>query len=189
MLLLPANDRDNLLHVRRSQGAALGQDLPSSKRLNEAPSQHKTEQVRKDAGNKMPLASASRRAPEPGAVDFIVSSSLPPMVAGVVAGEMELSVPCLYPKPGVLCSTRYLRDRQSEPMFAVRMMWWGDGGPGIVLKPTLLSERDDSGEMARRVRSSRATCALFPVRCGVDGLVAYLKDMVRASDKLNLRTF
>ncbi|CAN0417917.1 unnamed protein product, partial [Laminaria digitata] len=88
------------------------------------------------------------------------------MVAGAVAGEMELSVPCLYPKPGVL-----------EPMFAVRMMWWGDGGPGTVLKPTLLSGRDDGGEMAWRVRPSKATCALFPVRCELDGLVAYLKDM------------
>ena len=130
----------------------------------------------------MPLASAARRAPETDAVDFTVSSSLPPMVAGAVAGEMELSVPCLYPKPGVLCSTRYLRDRQNQPMFAVRMKWWGDGGPGTVLKPTLLNGRDDDGEMARLVRSSRATCALFPIRCGVDGLVAYLKDMVRPND-------
>ena len=136
----------------------------------------------------MPLASAARMPPEPGAdaVDFSVSSSLPPMVAGPIRGELELSVPCLYAKPGVLCPTRYLRDRQSQPMFAVRMIWWGDSsGPGTVLKPNLLSGRDEGGEMARRARPSKATCALFPVRCGLDGLVAYLKDMVRANDKLN----
>lgn len=126
----------------------------------------------------MPPASWARRSPEHGDVDFTVSSSLPPMVNGTVAGEMELSVPYLYPKPGVLCPIRYLRDRRSEPLFAVRMQWWGDRGPGTVLKPVLLQGRDEHGERARRARLSKATCALFPVRCGLDGLAAYLKDMV-----------
>lgn len=127
----------------------------------------------------MPLASAARREPELNAIDFTVSSSLPPMVTGGLAGEMELSVPYLYPKPGVMCPTRYLRDRQVEPMFVVRMQWWGDGGPGTVFKPGLLRGRDEDGERARRARMSKATCALFPVRCGLDGLLTYLKDMVR----------
>ncbi|CBJ27795.1 conserved unknown protein [Ectocarpus siliculosus] len=125
----------------------------------------------------MPLASGARRAPEPDGIDFTVSSSLPPMVAGSVAGEMELSVPYLYPKPGVLCSTRYLGDGQSEPMFVVRMQWWGDSGPGTVFKPGLLRGRDEDGERARRVQLSKATCALFPVRCALDGLLTYLTDM------------
>lgn len=127
----------------------------------------------------MPLASAARRPPEPEGIDFTVSSSLPPMVAGEVAGEMELSVPQLYPKPGVLCPTRYLRDGQSEPVFLVRMQWWGDGGPGTVFKPGILRGRDEDGEVARRTRLSKATCALFPVRSRLDGLLTYLKDMVR----------
>lgn len=128
----------------------------------------------------MPLASAARGAPEPDGVEFTVSASLPPMVAGGVAGEMELSVPYLYPKPGVLCPTRYnLRDRRREPVFLVRMQWWGDGGPGTVFKPGLLHERDEDGERARRTRLSKATCALFPVRCRLDGLLTYLRDMVR----------
>lgn len=128
----------------------------------------------------MPLASAARRPPELESIDFTVSSSLPPMVAGGVAGEMELSVPQLYPKPGVLCPTRHLlRDRQREPVFLVRMQWWGDGGPGTVFKPGILRGRDEDGEAARRTRLSKATCALFPVRCRLDGLLTYLKDMVR----------
>ena len=93
---------------------------------------------------------------------------------------MELSVPCLYLKPGVLCSTRYLGDRRREQhVFLVRMQWWGDGGPGTVFKPGLLRDRDEDGERARRTRLSKATCALFPVRCRLDGLLTYLKDMVR----------
>lgn len=96
-----------------------------------------------------------------------------------MAGEMELSVPYLYPKPGVLGPTRYLRDRRSEPMFVVRMQWWGDGGPGTIFKPELLRGRDRDGERARRAKMSKATCALFPVRCGLDGLSTYLSDMVR----------
>lgn len=127
----------------------------------------------------MPLASAARRAPESDGIYFTVSASLPPMVAGSVAGEMELSVPYLYPKPGVMCPTRYLRDRQVEPMFVVRMNWWGDGGPGTVFKPGLLRGRGEDGQSARRASLSKATCALFPVRCGLDGLLTYLKDMVR----------
>lgn len=93
---------------------------------------------------------------------------------------MELSVPYLYPKPGVLCPpTRYLlRDRRREPTFLVRMQWWGDAGPGTVFKPGLVRERDEDGERARRTRLSKATCALFPVRCRLDGLLTYLKDMV-----------
>ncbi|CAN0065032.1 unnamed protein product [Hapterophycus canaliculatus] len=101
------------------------------------------------------------------------------MVAGDVAGEVELSVPYLYPKPGVLGPTRYLRDRRSEPVFVVRMQWWGEGGPGTILKPGLLRGRDKDGERAQRAKMSKATCALFPVRCGLDGLVTYLSDMVR----------
>ncbi|CAB1118524.1 unnamed protein product [Ectocarpus sp. CCAP 1310/34] len=125
----------------------------------------------------MPLASGARRAPEPDGIDFTLSSSLPPMVAGSVAGEMELSVPYLYPKPGVLCSTRYLRDGQNEPMFVVRMKWWGDSGPGTVFKPGLLRRRDEDGERACKAQLSKATCALFPVRCALDGLLTYLTDM------------
>lgn len=94
---------------------------------------------------------------------------------------MELSVPYLYPKPGVLCSTRYLGDGQSEPMFVVRMQWWGESGPGTVFKPGLLRGRDEDGERARRAQLSKATCALFPVRCALDGLLTYLTDMVRQS--------
>lgn len=131
----------------------------------------------------MPLASAARGTvpqSDDDGVGFTLSSSLPPMVAGAVMGEMELSVPFLHPKPGVLCPTRYLRDRQREPLFAVRMLWWGDDGPGTVLKPGVLSGRDKRGERARQeALLSKATCALFPVRCGLDGLTAYLKDMVR----------
>lgn len=126
----------------------------------------------------MPLASAARRAPEPDDIEFTVSASLPPMVAGGVAGEMELSVPYLYLKPGVLCPTRYLRDGTREPTFLVRMQWWGDGGPGTVFKPGILRGRDEGGERARRTRLSKATCALFPVRCRLDGLLTYLQDMV-----------
>eukprot|EP00903_Cladosiphon_okamuranus_P009595 g9134.t1 len=125
----------------------------------------------------MPLASAARRPPEPDDVDFTVSASLPPMVAGGVAGEMELSVPYLYPKPGVLCPIRYMRDDRREPTFLVRMQWWGDSGPGTVFKPGLLRERDEDGERARRKRLSKATCVLFPIRCRLDGLLTYLKDM------------
>ncbi|CAN0555725.1 unnamed protein product, partial [Ectocarpus sp. 12 AP-2014] len=85
------------------------------------------------------------------------------MVAGSVAGEMELSVPYLCPKPG--------------PMFVVRMQWWGDTGPGTVFKPGLLRGPDEDGERARRAQLSKATCALFPVRCALDGLLTYLTDM------------
>lgn len=128
----------------------------------------------------MPLASAPRRqAAEATDAEFTVSTSLPPMVTGVVAGEIELSVPYLYPKPGVLCATRYLGNRRCEPMFAVRMQWWGDREPGTVLKPDLLTGKDEHGVKARQARLSKATCALFPVRCGLDGLVVYLRDMVR----------
>ena len=91
---------------------------------------------------------------------------------------MELSVPCLYAKPGVLCPTRYLGDRRREHTFLVRMQWWGDGGPGTVFKPGLLRDRDEDGERARGARLSKATCALFPVRCRLNGLLTYLKDMV-----------
>ncbi|CAM9342575.1 unnamed protein product [Scytosiphon promiscuus] len=125
----------------------------------------------------MPLASAARGAPEPDAADFTVSASLPPMVAGGLAGEMELSVPYLYPKPGELAPTRYLRDSRTEPVFIVRMRWWGDNGPGTVFKPGLLRGRDRDGERARRAKMSKATCALFPVRCALDGLLTYLSDM------------
>lgn len=114
-----------------------------------------------------------------GNAGFAVSSSLPPMVTGALAGEMELSVPYLSAKPGALRPTRDLRHRQySDPLCAARIQWWGEGGPGTVLKPDLLGVRDEKGEMARRAVLSNATCALFPVRCGLDGLVAYLKDMV-----------
>lgn len=129
----------------------------------------------------MPRASTAGAPPQSDGVDFTVSSSLPPMMAGPVAGELELCVPYLYPKPGVLCQTRYLRDRRRQPMFAVRMQWWGDGGPGTVLKPGLLHGRDEHAERAQRAKLSKATCALFPVRCGLDGLVAYLKDVVSFS--------
>lgn len=128
----------------------------------------------------MPFAAAMPRvASELRDIDFTLSSSLPPMIAGDLTGEIELSVPYLYAKPGVMCAMRYLRDRQSEPLFAVSMLWWGEGGLGTVLKPDLLHGRDEHGEQARQTRLSKATCALFPVRCGLDGLVAYLKDMVR----------
>lgn len=128
----------------------------------------------------MPLASAPRRqAAVATDAEFTVSTSLPPMVTGAVAGEIELSVPYLYPKPGVLCATRYLGNRRCEPLFAVRMQWWGDREPGTVLKPDLLTGRDEHGVKARQARLSKATCALFPVRCGLDGLVVYLRDMVR----------
>ena len=100
------------------------------------------------------------------------------MVEGPLAGEIELLVPYLYPKPGALCSMRYLRDGQREPLFVVRLQWWGDGGPGTVLKPALLSFPDVRGERARRARLSKVTCTLFPVRCGAEGLAAYLEDMV-----------
>lgn len=133
----------------------------------------------------MPLASAARRAPETDDINFTVSASIPPMVAGGVAGEMDMSVPHLYAKPGALCPTRYLGDRRREPVFLVRMQWWGDGGPGTVFKPGLLRERDEHGERARRTRLSKATRALFPVRCRLDGLLTYLKDMVR-SDRVLL---
>ena len=96
---------------------------------------------------------------------------------------MELSVPCLYAKPGVLCPTRYLGDRRREHTFLVRMQWWGDGGPGTVFKPGLLRDRDEDGERARGARLSKATCALFPVRCRLNGLLTYLKDMVREREK------
>lgn len=130
----------------------------------------------------MPPTLHADSMPEAGGTEFTVSSSLPPMVTGALAGEMELSVPYLYPKPGVLRPTRYFRGRQSEPLFAVRIQWWGDDGPGTVLKPGLLDGRDEKGERAQRAVLSNATCVLFPVRCGLDGLVAYLKDMVRGRD-------
>lgn len=129
----------------------------------------------------MSHSSAPRRqTTEATDAEFTVSTSLPPMVTGAVVGEIELSVPYLYPKPGVLCRTRYLGNRRCEPLFAVRMQWWGDREPGTtVLKPDLLTGRDEHGVKARQARLSKATCALFPVRCGLDGLVAYLRDMVR----------
>lgn len=102
------------------------------------------------------------------------------MVMGALAGEIELSVPCLYPKPGVLRPVRCLRTRQSDPVFAVQLKWWGDSGPGTVLKPNILNTRDANEERARQEALSSINCALFPVRCGLDGLVTYLKDMVRA---------
>lgn len=120
-------------------------------------------------------------APKPDDIDFTLSSSLPPMVAGTLTGEVELRVPYLHYKPGVLCWTRYLRDGQREPVFATRLKWWGDGGSGTVLKPKLLATPNERGDPPRRAKATKATCALFPVRCGADGLAAYLEDMVRKS--------
>lgn len=117
-----------------------------------------------------------------GCANFTMSSSLPPMVMGDVAGEVELSVPFLYLKPGVLRPSN-LRNHKSGPLFAVRVKWWGDSGPGTVLKPGLLNIRDEKGEKARRANLTNATRALFPVRCDLDGLVTYLKDMVRIREQ------
>lgn len=125
-----------------------------------------------------PLQTAEIPDADDGA--FTVSSSLPPMVTGALAGEMELSVPCFFAKPGTLRPSRYLRERQHgrSPLCAVRIQWWGDVGPGTVLKPDLSDMLDEKGQRARSAGLSSATCALFPVRCGLEGLVAYLKDMV-----------
>lgn len=102
------------------------------------------------------------------------------MVNGALAGEVELSVPYLFTKGRMLGSARRSRDRREQsPMYVVRMRWWGDDGPGTVLKPDVLSSRDQL-ENARSQRGllSSATLTLFPVRCGLEGLVAYVKDMV-----------
>lgn len=125
------------------------------------------------------FVSASLSAAETSDADFTLSSSLPPMVTGAVTGELELSIPCLFAKPGVLCPTRYLRDGRSEPLFAVRVHWWGESGPGTVFKPKLLRGRDEQGRQAQQEARSKAICALFPVRCGLDAITAYLQDMVR----------
>lgn len=127
---------------------------------------------------------------ETGDAGFAVSSSLPPMVTGTLAGEIELSVPYFDAKPGALRPTRYLHDRQySDPLCAARIQWWGEGGPGTVLKPDLLGVRDEKRDRARRAALSDATCVLFPVRCELDGLVAYLKDMVSNTQLHNVTMF
>lgn len=127
----------------------------------------------------MPPGLQAGEAPKKINAEFSVSSSLPPMVTGALAGEVEVSVTYLYLKAGVLRPARYLRGQsQGGSLFAVRMQWWGDRGPGTVLTPALLEVRDEKGDSARRAALSDANCALFPVRCGLDGLVAYLNDMV-----------
>lgn len=142
----------------------------------------------KGQGGKGAMVSPSdlTRTSNHGVADFMVSSSLPPMVMGTLAGEIEVSVPYLYPKPGVLRPMTHSRDGQDEPLFAVRVKWWGDSGAGTLLKPEVLDKRDGKGEIARQAVLSEATCALFPVRCELDGLVTYLKDMVRELNFLNV---
>ncbi|CAM9670044.1 unnamed protein product, partial [Choristocarpus tenellus] len=109
---------------------------------------------------------------------FTISTNLPPMVGGELAGEMILCVPCIYLKRGALRPNHRPSDQQaSKPLFVVRVQWWGESGPGTVFKPNVLDVQDKGGKMASQVVPSKATCALFPLRCGLDGLSAYLYDM------------
>ncbi|CAM9309942.1 unnamed protein product, partial [Discosporangium mesarthrocarpum] len=109
-----------------------------------------------------------------GDTNFTISSTIPPMVGGELAGEIEVFVPFIYLKMGILQRLSGPRNARSA---IVRMQWWGEAGPGTIFKPNIMTSRDSNGERARGAVPSKATCVLFPVRCGSEGLTAYLNDM------------
>ncbi|CAM9477565.1 unnamed protein product, partial [Chrysoparadoxa australica] len=101
---------------------------------------------------------------------FAVGTSLPPQLEGHVRGALEVQVP-------VLSFRSRIRPRsKTPPLYAARLLWWGEAGSGSVLKPELREGKssEQGGETAPPAGSSR--CALFPVRCDPKGLCAYLAD-------------
>ncbi|CAM9795504.1 unnamed protein product, partial [Phaeothamnion confervicola] len=134
---------------------------------------------------------------------FTISSGLPPLVGGPLLGEVQLCLPALYLKPGVIkpvlplgrnarqhaqtaaahaaVLSRHRHQQQLQPpqrvVYLVRVRWWGEAGPGTILKPREVERRQDAADCPTHDVLDRATCALFPVRADAASIRTYLEDM------------